>query len=191
VAHALLQRLHNPHGYQCGCDPDCWCRRTTLGRAFRWWFPARWFRIHHKNAAVEEWKRTHSGLADAWKQEHATTSTVSVVGYEPCFAVTDVARSTRHFRRLGFEITFHDEGYAFAHRGSLTIHLAHSHISTGERSTLYLHVDDADQLAAEWRAAGFEVDGPEDTDYGKREGSHRDPDGNLIRFGSPLRRPRT
>ena len=25
-------------------------------------------------------------------------------------------------------------------------------------------------------------------EYGKREGSHNDPDGNLIRFGSPLRR---
>jgi hypothetical protein len=28
--------------------------------------------------------------------------------------------------------------------------------------------------------------GPEDYDYGKREGSHIDPDGNKIRFGSPL-----
>jgi hypothetical protein len=27
---------------------------------------------------------------------------------------------------------------------------------------------------------------PEDYEYGKREGSHEDPDGNLIRFGSPL-----
>jgi hypothetical protein len=31
------------------------------------------------------------------------------------------------------------------------------------------------------------VIGPEDFDYGKREGSHVDVDGNLIRFGSPLR----
>lgn len=28
----------------------------------------------------------------------------------------------------------------------------------------------------------------EPPDYGKREGAHRDPDGNLLRFGSPLRR---
>jgi uncharacterized glyoxalase superfamily protein PhnB len=52
---------------------------------------------------------------------------------------------------------------------------------------LYLHVDDADQLAAEWRKAGVPVTGPQDYDYGKREGSHLDPDGNKIRFGSPLR----
>jgi len=31
------------------------------------------------------------------------------------------------------------------------------------------------------------VTGPEDYDYGKREGSHIDPDGDKIRFGSPLR----
>jgi hypothetical protein len=30
------------------------------------------------------------------------------------------------------------------------------------------------------------VTGPQDYDYGKREGSVVDPDGNRIRFGSPL-----
>lgn len=52
---------------------------------------------------------------------------------------------------------------------------------------LYLHVDDADQLAAEWRKAGVTVSGPEDYDYGQHEGCHVDPDGNRLRFGSPLR----
>jgi hypothetical protein len=52
-----------------------------------------------------------------------------------------------------------------------------------------MHVNDADQLAEDWRTPGVAVVGPEDFDYGKREGSHTDPDGNLIRFGSPLRRP--
>ena len=37
------------------------------------------------------------------------------------------------------------------------------------------------------RQAGIEVDGPRDEDYGKREGFVTDPDGNVIRFGSPLR----
>jgi hypothetical protein len=58
---------------------------------------------------------------------HGATSTVPVVGYEPCFAVADVARA-------------------------------------------------------------FEASGPKDSDYGKRESSHCHPDGNLLRFGSPLRR---
>jgi uncharacterized glyoxalase superfamily protein PhnB len=51
--------------------------------------------------------------------------------------------------------------------------------------SLYIHCDDANELADEWRKAGLDVTGPKDEEYGKREGSHTDPDGNLIRFGSP------
>ena len=54
-------------------------------------------------------------------------------------------------------------------------------------SMMYLHVDDADELATEWRNAGMQVTEPEDQEYGKHEGTHLDPDGNLIRFGSPRR----
>jgi hypothetical protein len=65
VERTLLQRIHNPQNYECGCDPDCWCRRTTIGRLVKWWFPARWFRIRHKNSAfhgmtwdeIRDWKR--------------------------------------------------------------------------------------------------------------------------------------
>ena len=49
----------------------------------------------------------------------------------------------------------------------------------------YLHVPDADALAARW--SSVERTGtPVDTDYGLREGWHIDPDGNLLRFGSPI-----
>ena len=54
----LLRRVHNPRNRECGCDPDCWCRRTALGRAVKWWFPGRYFGLHHKNRALAEWKRT-------------------------------------------------------------------------------------------------------------------------------------
>ena len=47
---------------------------------------------------------------------------------------------------------------------------------------------DADALYAEWTRPGVggrtRPVGP--TAYGLREGSHTDPDGNLIRFGSPI-----
>jgi uncharacterized glyoxalase superfamily protein PhnB len=121
----------------------------------------------------------------------------AAVGVDPIFTVADVVRSVDHYQRLGFETSHHDETYAFAHRGgNLTIHLAQADVDVdadadaGPRvGSLYLHVDDADQLADDWRKAGLGVVGPEDTTYGKREGSHTDPDGNLIRFGSPLPRP--
>ena len=43
------------------------------------------------------------------------------------------------------------------------------------------------RVTEEWRQAGIEVVGPLDEDYGKREGSVTDPDGNVIRFGSSIR----
>jgi len=41
----------------------------------------------------------------------------------------------------------------------------------GDKS-IHMHVNDADALADAWRAAGAEVTGPDDFDYGKREGAY-------------------
>jgi len=110
----------------------------------------------------------------------------------PVFPVADVMRAMEHYRELGFEVTSHDRGtdYAFANRDEVWLHL--SRVDGLDPSTTtsaaYLYVADADALAAEWHATGAEgrfVD-PVDTDYGLREGAHVDPDGNLLRYGSPL-----
>jgi hypothetical protein len=70
VERTLLQRIHNPRGYVCECDLDCWCRRTAIGRLVKWWFPARRFNIHHKNRRLAEWKRSQPpGALKAWKRE--------------------------------------------------------------------------------------------------------------------------
>ena len=175
----------------------------------KWWFPGRYFGLQHKNAELEKWKRAHAqGAAVEWKRDRdglraasakvadnergtvgrPSGNGVKVVGFEPCFSVADVRRAVSHYEQLGFSSSYHDEGYAFAHRDNLTIHLAHGEQPIVVPSALYIHVDNADRLAEEWRAVGAEVVGPDDQDYGKREGSHVDPDGNLLRFGSPLRR---
>ena len=97
-------------------------------------------------------------------------------GFEPFFSVLNVERAVRHYQQLGFTTSYHDESYAFAHRDELTIHLGHADVpSAHTASVLYIHVDDAERLAADWRAAGMEVVGPDDYDYGKREGSPRRP----------------
>lgn len=57
MARTLVQRIHNPRGRECGCDPDCWCQRTALGRAAKWWFPGQYIGLHHKNRRLAEWKR--------------------------------------------------------------------------------------------------------------------------------------
>ena len=112
-----------------------------------------------------------------------------VSGVEPIFRVADVRSSARWFERLGFEVSFHDETYAFAHRDEdLTIHLARAAgDDAAGHGALYIHCQDADRVAEDWRQAGIEVEGPRDEEYGKREGSVTDPDGNVIRFGAPIR----
>ena len=72
-----------------------------------------------------------------------------VVGVEPIFVVSDVPRAVAHYEQLGFTTSHHDEGYAFAHRNELTIHLAGPGVGAERvgRGSIYMHVDDADALA--------------------------------------------
>ena len=78
-------------------------------------------------------------------------------------------------------------GYGFATRDAVEIHLGVVHTDDHHPTSAYLFVTDADHLAAQWRAAGVELHLPQDTEWGQREGAVVDPDGNVIRFGSPLR----
>jgi hypothetical protein len=119
-------------------------------------------------------------------QVRAGGAGVRVTEVEPMFRVSDVAEAADHYVRLGFTVLLQDEHYAVVQRVGLTIALLPADGGGGKASgAIYLHVDDAEQLADDWRRAGLLVAGPADYDYGKREGSHTDPDGNLIRFGSP------
>jgi catechol 2,3-dioxygenase-like lactoylglutathione lyase family enzyme len=108
----------------------------------------------------------------------------------PIFPVRDVHASLAHYARLGFSTREHvGGGYGYATRDGIEIHvgLGAPRQEDSSRHSAYLWVDDADRLAEEWRAAGAEVHGPEDTEWGQHEAAHVDPDGNVIRFGSPIR----
>jgi len=74
----LIQRLHNPHGLICGCDHDCFCNATRIGRAIKWRVHPRLLSrlgIHHKNRQLEEWKRTHGENAvREWKRSRTQDS---------------------------------------------------------------------------------------------------------------------
>jgi uncharacterized glyoxalase superfamily protein PhnB len=168
-----------PAVLRCAC-----CEEPLTGGFVRLW-PDTNIRICYD---CIDWMNSQRAL-----QVERSGGPVQVVGHEPVFSVLDVARAVEHYRRLGFSTELHDGTYAFAHLGNLTVHLAQDggggwpgyrperHMT----SVLYLHVEDADRLATAWRDAGMTVDGPREEDYGKREGQHVDPDGNLIRFGSP------
>lgn len=110
----------------------------------------------------------------------------------PVLPVRNVDTAIAHYEMLGFSCTSYggDAAYGYAQRGDIEFHLAQvgGLDPAMNSSAVYLYVDDATALYAEWRAAGVagRLIVPEDTDYGLSEGAHVDPDGNLLRFGSPL-----
>jgi hypothetical protein len=109
----------------------------------------------------------------------------------PIFPVRDLAAALRHYGSLGFVTSADGDGseYGFATRDGIEIHLArHPNDRATGPGSAYLFVRDADALFEEWSRpdrAG-RTNRVEVTPYKIREGSHVDPDGNLIRFGSPI-----
>lgn len=115
--------------------------------------------------------------------------------FSPVFPVRDLRRALAHYASLGFEVNPYEDGdeYGFAERDGVGLHLSrdeghgpeagHQHVGTA-----YLYVEDADALYDEWArpGAGGQTRRVGDTPYKLREGAHVDPDGNLIRFGSPM-----
>ena len=158
---------------ECGC----------CGESVEWWVQLR----SHRDLPI-----CHGCLEGLVAQRDGQRQPISgawlVTGFEPVFNVSDIGRSVAFYEQLGFETSFHDETYAFAHRHhDLTIHLTKAEEdSLPGHGSIYIHCHDADGVAKAWRSAGIVVTGPEDQDYGKREGSVADLDGNVIRFGSPL-----
>jgi DNA-binding MarR family transcriptional regulator/catechol 2,3-dioxygenase-like lactoylglutathione lyase family enzyme len=106
--------------------------------------------------------------------------------FSPIFPVSDLAAALDHYAALGFTTQAYDAHYGFADRDGTSLHLA-AHPGHQHPAAAYLYVRDADALYTEWSRPGIGGEtrpaGP--TEYGLREGSHTDPDGNLIRFGSP------
>ena len=104
------------------------------------------------------------------------------------------------YRRLGFigrvydgpDAGGNDPEYGFLSLGTAELHLSRFReidpaITT---SACYLYVDNADAMHTAWQDAGVpgRLLSPEDTPYGLREFAYVDPDGNLLRVGSPLQR---
>jgi hypothetical protein len=121
---------------------------------------------------------------------------VSFQRVAPVFPVLSVARALAHYRKLGFEAEAYGENaagdpiYGFLKADAVELHVVRVENLDPKASTsaCYLYVDDADALYEAWRAsgAGGRFDPPRDTPYGLREIVHVDPDGNLLRVGSPL-----
>lgn len=114
----------------------------------------------------------------------------------PILCAREVDAALERMARLGFETRrFRDPHgaviYGFARAGAVELHLTRVPDLEPLRSTsaCYLYVADVDAVYAGWSSAGVEgrFHPPTDTRYGLREMAYVDPDGNLLRVGSPLR----
>jgi uncharacterized protein YndB with AHSA1/START domain len=117
---------------------------------------------------------------------------VEFTSVAPIIPVLDLDAALDRYRRLGFTAQAYTgpARYGFVDRGAVSLHLSEwkEHDPLRSAASVYLYVDDADALYAQWSTAG--VPGrfvePADTDYRLREFAYVDPDGTLHRVGSPL-----
>jgi catechol 2,3-dioxygenase-like lactoylglutathione lyase family enzyme len=120
----------------------------------------------------------------------------------PVLPVRNVARALELYRKLGFEADSYQEPgtsaddpiYGFLSWGPVEIHISRFREldPAANTSACYLYVGNADALHAMWSAAGVEgrLLPLSDTPYGLREFAFVDPDGNLLRVGSPRKKGR-
>lgn len=112
--------------------------------------------------------------------------------FQPIFIVRDLAAALDHYRSLGFRVEGYDDGneYGFAQRErtGLQLSVIADHEASHNHCATYLYVADADALYEEWTRPGIggRTIAVEAKPWKLREGAHIDPDGNLIRFGSPI-----
>src|SRR5581483_10744169 len=119
----------------------------------------------------------------------------------PILPVRDVNGALARYERLGFRVRrYVEEGistadepiYGFLIWGGVEIHLSGYDALDPKTnmSVCYVFVEDADAVYAAWSAAGVEgrFRPPADMSHGNREFGYVDPDGNLLRVGSPLKR---
>jgi predicted enzyme related to lactoylglutathione lyase len=114
----------------------------------------------------------------------------SFLDIAPILNTADMQQMQSHYERLGFAVAVHHGGYATAARGEVKIHfhLVAEHVPATDGGAVYIAVEDADALHAEWKAAGVaSLLDLWDPGFGVWESAHTDPDGNVIRFGSPVR----
>ncbi len=119
-----------------------------------------------------------------------------LVSVAPGIPTTDMARTIEHYQRLGFAFSAPgaavppaEAGFAIGERDGVALYftLKPDHDPGRTATRVYISVEDADELSAEFAASGVGQGTPRDTDDKTRELAHVDPDNNLLLFGSPQR----
>ena len=113
----------------------------------------------------------------------------------PILPVRDVSAALKTYGSLGFSTDVYQEAdgtaiYGFIQREGLELHLNlfRDLDPLTNTSAVYFYVSDPDTIYREWSEAHTEgrLVPPEEKSWGMREMAYVDPDGNLLRIGSPL-----
>jgi catechol 2,3-dioxygenase-like lactoylglutathione lyase family enzyme len=117
----------------------------------------------------------------------------------PILPSRDLRETLRFYEALGFDnrgAPPEEWDYLIVGRGGLLLHfVATPDVDPGRTAGMcFAYVDDADAVYKAWRTQlpepdlvnGSRLQAPVDTDYGMREFALVDPNGNLIRVGSPV-----
>lgn len=125
----------------------------------------------------------------------ANVSAPKLTAFAAVFTVKDVAKAIDFYvQKLGFKVEFkygEPVQYAAVEHDQVSIHLMPVGQSpkTLGLSSVYIFTGDVDGVHANLVARGAAIEmAPKDLDYGMRECSVRDPDGNRLTFGQPLAR---
>jgi uncharacterized protein len=110
----------------------------------------------------------------------------------PILPSRDLEATAGWYEQLGFENRIvYPKQYLMLQRDGFDLHFFYQQnlFPVHNDHGAYIWVDDAAALHAEWSTSGApgKHGPPEHTDYGLDEGHYIDPDGNLIRYGSPSR----
>ena len=103
----------------------------------------------------------------------------------PILPSTDQDRTAAFYTQAGFRETERHDGYLLLHNSGVELHFTLE--ASPAPGQCFVHVADAVRLWKQLRERGTAGVGPiAEQDYGLREFVLTDPDGNRIRFGSPI-----
>lgn len=116
-----------------------------------------------------------------------------LIDIAPILPVRDLRAALAHYESLGFRVQPYEDGqhYGFVSRNGVELHLTYqptSYYPDGAIAVVYLRVEDADALYRRWAKPGIggQTTQPASMPWGIHEGTHIDPDGNVLRFGSAI-----
>jgi catechol 2,3-dioxygenase-like lactoylglutathione lyase family enzyme len=109
----------------------------------------------------------------------------------PTLPARDMDETLAYYESLGFEMVGRypgEQAYAIVRRDDAELHFYEFPVDPLKNlAGCYLRITDVDALHTEWLEAGIEIlQTLTHTDHGMREFAISDPNGNLLKIGSPI-----